>query len=106
MSSLYGVTATYGAPGGRPGYGYEPQRPQLIREMQAVRHAARTVAAVVRECNYASSRLRDARIFPDIRAERGDRAPDTYDDFLWRSPVALWREPPARRRAAGACPHR
>jgi len=75
-------------------------------KMQAVRHAARTVVAVVRECNYASNRLRDARIFPDIRAERGDRPPDTYDDFLWRSPVALWREPAARRRAVGACPHR
>ena len=75
-------------------------------KMQAVRHAARTVAAVIRECNYATSRLRDARIFPDIRAERGDRAPETYADFLWRSPVALWREPPARRRAVGACPHR
>ena len=74
--------------------------------MQAIRHAARTVVAVVRECNYATSRLRELRLFPDIRAAGGDRAPDTYADFLWRSPGALWREPPARRRAAGACPHR
>ena len=74
--------------------------------MQAIRHAARTVAAVVRECNYASSRLREVRIFPDIRAERGDRSPDTSADFLARSPFALWREPTARRRVAGACPHR
>jgi hypothetical protein len=73
---------------------------------QVVRHAAATVAAVARECNYASSRLADARIFPDLHAGRSDRAPDTYADFLWRSPAALWREPPARRRAAGACPHR
>jgi len=75
-------------------------------KMQAVRHAARTVAAVVRECNYATSRLRELRLFPDMRAAGGDRAPDTYADFLWQSPLALWREPPARRRAAGACPHR
>jgi hypothetical protein len=75
-------------------------------KMQAVRHAARTVAAVVRECNYATSRLRELRLFPDVRAAGGDCAPDTYADFLWRSPGALWREPPARRRAAGACPHR
>ena len=74
--------------------------------MQAIRRAARAVADVVRECNYASSRLRELRLFPDIRAEGGDCAPDTYADFLSRSPVALWREPPARRRAAGACPHR
>jgi hypothetical protein len=75
-------------------------------KMRAVRRAASTVAAVVRECNYASSRLRELRLFPEIRAAGGDRAPDTYTDFLQRSPVALWREPPARRRAAGACPHR
>jgi hypothetical protein len=75
-------------------------------KMQAVRHAARTMAAVVRECNYASRRLTELRLCPDLPAAGGNRAPDTYADFLWRSPVALWREPPARRRAAGACPHR
>jgi hypothetical protein len=74
--------------------------------MQAVRHAAATVAATVRECNYASRRLVELRLFPDLRAAHGDRAPDSYADFLWRSPTAMWREPPARRRAAGACPHR
>ncbi|MBO0816523.1 MAG: hypothetical protein J2P30_15445 [Actinobacteria bacterium] len=70
--------------------------------MQAVRHAARAVADVVRECNYATSRLRELRLFPDIRAANGDCAPDTYADFLWRSSVAVWHEPSARRRAAGA----
>lgn len=74
--------------------------------MQAARHAAATVAAVIRECNYASRRLAELRLFPDIPAAGGDRAPDTYADFLWRSPVALWREPDARHRAAGARPHR
>ena len=72
---------------------------------QAARHAAATVAAVIRECNDATSRLLELRIFPD-RGAAGDRGPDSYADFLWRSPVALWREPSARRRAAGACPHR
>jgi hypothetical protein len=47
----------------------------------------------------------ELRLFPDLRAAGGDYAPDTYADFLWRSPVALWREPPARRRANGARPH-
>jgi len=72
----------------------------------AARHAARTVAAVVGECNYASRRMFELRLFPDLRAVDGDCAPDNYADFLWRSPVALWREPPARRRASGARPHR
>jgi hypothetical protein len=76
------------------------------RKMQAVRHAAQTVAAVVRECNYATRRLGELRLCPDHLATGGDRAPDTYADFLWRSPVALWHEPPARRRAVGVCPHR
>jgi hypothetical protein len=74
--------------------------------LRAVRHAARAVADVVRECNYASSRLLELRLFPDLRAPDGDHAPDTYADFLWRSSVALWHEPSARRRAAGARPGR
>ncbi len=72
--------------------------------MRAVRHAAAAVADVVRECNYASRRLLELRLFPDIRAADGDIAPDNYADFLWRSPVALWHEPSARRRAAGSRP--
>ena len=74
--------------------------------MQAIRHAAQTVAAVVRECNYASRRLGELRLCPDHRAVGGDRAPDTYADFLWRSSVPMWHEPSARRRAAGARPRR
>ena len=74
--------------------------------MQAVRHAARAVADVVRECNYATSRLRELRLFPELRTACADSAPDTYADFLWRSQVALWHEPSARRRAAGARPRR
>ncbi len=66
----------------------------------------RAVPGVVRECNYMSSRLRELRLFPDLRAAGADCAPDTYADFLWRSSVALWHEPSARRRAAGARPQR
>ena len=74
--------------------------------MRAIRRAVRAVADIVRECNYATSRLRELRLFPDLRAACGDCAPGTYTDFLWRSPVALWHEPSARRRAAGARPRR
>jgi len=75
-------------------------------KMQAIRRAVRAVANVVRECNYATSRLRELRLFPELRTAGGDRAPDTYADFLWRSQMALWHEPSARRRAAGARPRR
>jgi hypothetical protein len=60
------------------------------------------VAELVRECNYAQQRLTEIRIF----GRDHDRAPDSYNEFLFRSPVALWREPPARRRQAGAQPCR
>ena len=74
--------------------------------MRAVRHAARAVADVVRECNYATSRLRELRLFPELRTAGADCAPDSYADFLSRSSMALWHEPSARRRAAGARPRR
>jgi hypothetical protein len=48
----------------------------------------------------------ELRLFPDLPAKDRDCAPDSYADFVWRSPVALWREPSAHRRAAGAQPHR
>jgi len=72
--------------------------------MRAVRRVAAAVADVVRECNYASRRLLELRLCPDIRAAGGDCAPDNYADFLWRSPVAMWHEPSARRRATGSRP--
>jgi hypothetical protein len=67
---------------------------------RAARRAAQAVAGVVRECNYAQRRMLELRLF----GRDGDRAPDTYDEFLFRSPTTLWREPPARRREAGSCP--
>jgi hypothetical protein len=66
----------------------------------AARRAARLVADVVRECNYAQRRMFEMRMF----GRDHDRAPETYDDFLFRSPATLWHEPSARRRAPGAYP--
>jgi hypothetical protein len=66
------------------------------------RRAARAVAEVVRECNYAQQRLFELRVF----GREGDTAPDTYAEFLYRSRLTLWREPSARRRQKGACPRR
>jgi hypothetical protein len=72
--------------------------------MHTARRAARAVASVVRECNYASQRMLELRLFSDLPPADGDDAPDTYADFLRRSHVALWNEPSARRRAAGSRP--
>ena len=69
---------------------------------RGARRAARAVAEVVRECNYAQQRLFELRVF----GREGDTPPDTYAEFLYRSRLTLWREPSARRRQKGACPRR
>jgi hypothetical protein len=66
------------------------------------RRAVRAVADFMDEWNYAQRRVVELRLF----GRDGSRAPDTYDEFLARSPMALWREPKAKRRLAGACPRR
>ena len=70
--------------------------------LRGIRRAAHVVADVVRECNYAQRRMLELRLFGRDR----DRAPETYDEFLFRSPMALWREPSAGRREAGSHPRR
>ena len=70
--------------------------------LRGARWAARALADVVRECNYAQRRLLELRLF----GRDGDRAPDTYAEFLFRSQAALWREPSAGRREAGSNPHK
>ena len=69
-----------------------------------MRRAVHAVADVVRECNYAQRRLFELRFLADLHAGDGDGPADTYAEFLFRCPAALWREPSARRRAAGARP--
>ena len=68
--------------------------------LRGVRRAAQVVADVVRECNYAQRRMLELRLF----GRDGDGAPDTYDEFLFRSPMTLWREPCAGRRETGSQP--
>ena len=60
------------------------------------------VADVVRECNYAQRRMFELRLF----GRDHDLAPDTYAEFLFRSPATMWGEPSAHRRATGACPRK
>ena len=69
---------------------------------RAARRAARRVADVVAECNYAQRRLFELRLDPERYALNADRAPDTYGEFLFRTFGAPWLEPAARERAKGA----
>ena len=69
---------------------------------RAVRRAARRVADVVEECNYAQQRLHQIRFDPERYTVYGDQAPATYGEFLFRCSGPPWREPSAAERAAGA----
>jgi hypothetical protein len=69
---------------------------------RAVRRAARCVADVVEECNYAQQRLHQIRFDPERSTLYGDRAPAHYGEFLFRCSGPPWREPSASERAAGA----
>jgi hypothetical protein len=75
---------------------------------RAARQAARRVADVVSECNYAQRRLLELRMDPERYVLEGDRAPGTYQEFVFRSSCSgmRWREPSAGERTAGApvCP--
>ena len=69
---------------------------------RAARRAARRVADVVEECNYAQQRLYELRLDPERYTLYGDLAPATYGEFLFRCSGPPWREPSAADRTAGA----
>jgi hypothetical protein len=56
------------------------------------------MADLIGDYNHAHRRLLELRLF----GRDSNRAPDTYAEFLVRSPLALWREPSAHRRKTGA----
>ena len=53
---------------------------------------------VFSEINWANKRM--TALMLSYGVESG-RAPDTYAEFLFRSRVTVFHEPPARRRSAG-----
>jgi hypothetical protein len=57
------------------------------------------IVALVRECNEAQRLAMQLRLSPEFYAADRDRAPDSYGEFLFRSPMALRHEPRARRPA-------
>jgi hypothetical protein len=59
------------------------------------------VTAVIAECNYAQRRLAVLQTSPDRYLMRSDLAPDTYQEFLFRTSGPLAHEPSARKRSLG-----
>jgi hypothetical protein len=72
---------------------------------KVLRTLARRVGAVVAECNDAQYRLLMLRLNPDNYVLAPDEAPDTYQEFLFRTSGVFVHEPSAavrcRRRNAG-----
>jgi hypothetical protein len=62
---------------------------------------ATAVLATVREMNDAQLRVQRARMSRDAFLPDPTRAPETYQEFLYRTSGPAPREPTARRRAAG-----
>jgi hypothetical protein len=71
----------------------------------ALRVMLRRVAAVIAECNDAQRRLAQLRASPDRYMARPDLAPDTYQEFLFRTSGPLAHEPAAARRSFGPAVH-
>ena len=59
---------------------------------------ARQASYVFSEINWANKRM--TALMLSYRVE-SDLAPDSYAEFLFRSRVTVFHEPPARRRSAG-----
>ena len=66
-----------------------------------LRAVARRVAAVIAECHYAQRRLTMLRVSPDRYLVQPQGAPDTYEEFLFRTSGPLAHEPSATGRALG-----
>ena len=59
---------------------------------------ARQASHVFSEINWANKRMTALMLSYGVES---DLAPDTYAEFLSRSRVTVFHEPPARRRGAG-----
>jgi len=59
----------------------------------------RRVADVLAECDYAQRRIFTLMTTPDSYLTNGDRAPDSYSEFLFRTSSSLLHEPTAAARA-------
>jgi hypothetical protein len=69
--------------------------------LSVLRAISRRVAAVIAECNYAQRRVAILRLSPDRYALRSNNAPDTYQEFLFRTSGPLAREFSAAERTLG-----
>jgi hypothetical protein len=79
----------------------QPATPQPGRSQQVTPLArfARKVRDIIAECAQAQRRLAELTTAPDRYLESPNKAPDTYEEFLFRTSGLMRREPSARARA-------
>jgi hypothetical protein len=85
----------------RMALGLRRMAPGLRRMAPGLRQFGRRVAAVVAECSYAQRRIAALRISPDRYLPDPGGAPETYQEFLFRTSGPLVHELAAARRSAG-----
>ena len=73
----------------------------MATRTSALARFGRRVADIVAECNYAQRRMLALRTTPDLYLADGDKAPDDYAEFLFRTSSALLHESAATGRAHG-----
>jgi hypothetical protein len=71
----------------------------LARPTTGLARIGRRVADVLAECDYAQRRIFTLMTTPDSYLTNGDRAPDSYPEFLFRTSGSLLHEPTASHRA-------
>jgi len=80
----------------------KPATPQPGRGQQATLlvRLVRRIRDIIAECAQAQRRLAELTSAPDRYLENPNKAPDTYEEFLFRTSGLMRREPSASARAA------
>ena len=74
-------------------------KPKMTLRNTALIRVARRIAAIHAEISYAQHRVDAIRTNPDLYLTDGDKMPETYAEFLFRTSGVLVPEPIARRAA-------
>lgn len=72
-------------------------KPKMTLRNTALIRVARRIAAIHAEISYAQHRVDAIRTNPDLYLTDGDKMPETYAEFLFRTSGVLVREPIAAR---------
>jgi hypothetical protein len=73
----------------------------MATKTSALARFGRRVADLMAECNYAQRRMFELRTNPDSYLVDGDKAPEDYAEFLFRTSSTLLHEPTAAGRTDG-----